>query len=332
MILADKIIDERKRLGLSQEELAEKLSVSRQAVSKWESAQSTPDLQRVLQMAELFEVSTDYLLKDEIEAPDGRKSDTQGGTDTPVRRVSMEEANDFMRFNREGGKKVAIGVMLCILSPVLLIFLAGLAESGVWNVTKSLAIAIGMALLFLLVAAAVFIFVSYGLASERFKYIEKDVFDTAYGVTGLVKERRAEFEKRFARGIALGVTLCVLSALPLIVAAAMEAPDYVATSLTSLLLIMVAVGVYIMVRVSMIKSGFDMLLREGNYTDIEKKGDKAVEAWCGVYWCVVTAGYLAWSFISRKWDMTWIVWPVAGVLYAAVSGALKAYVRNKERN
>ena len=219
MILADKIIDERKRLGLSQEELAEKLSVSRQAVSKWESAQSTPDLQRVLQMAELFEVSTDYLLKDEIEAPDGRKSDTQGGTDTPVRRVSMEEANDFMRFNREGGKKVAIGVMLCILSPVLLIFLAGLDESGVWNVTKSLAIAIGMAVLFLLVAAAVFIFVSYGLASERFKYIEKDVFETAYGVTGLVKERRAEFEKRFARGIALGVILCVLSALPLIVAA-----------------------------------------------------------------------------------------------------------------
>lgn len=332
MILADKIIGERKRLGLSQEELAEKLSVSRQAVSKWESAQSTPDLQRVLQMAELFEVSTDYLLKDEIEVPDGRKSDTQGGTDAPVRRVSMEEANDFMRFNRDGGKKVAVGVMLCILSPVLLIFLAGLAESGVWNVTESLAVAIGMAVLFLLVAAAVFIFVSYGLASERFKYIEKDVFETAYGVTGLVKERRAEFERSFARGIAIGVILCVLSALPLIVAAAMESPDYVATSLTSLLLIMVAVGVYIMVRVSMIKSGFDMLLREGNYTDIEKKGDKAVEAWCGVYWCVVTAGYLAWSFISHKWDMTWIVWPVAGVLYAAVSGALKAYVRNKERN
>ena len=332
MILADTIIGERKRLGLSQEELAEKLSVSRQAVSKWESAQSTPDLQRVLQMAELFEVSTDYLLKDEIEVPDGRKSDTQGGTDAPVRRVSMEEANDFMRFNRDGGKKVAVGVMLCILSPVLLIFLAGLAESGVWNVTESLAVAIGMAVLFLLVAAAVFIFVSYGLASERFKYIEKDVFETAYGVTGLVKERRAEFERSFARGIAIGVILCVLSALPLIVAAAMESPDYVATSLTSLLLIMVAVGVYIMVRVSMIKSGFDMLLREGNYTDIEKKGDKAVEAWCGVYWCVVTAGYLAWSFISHKWDMTWIVWPVAGVLYAAVSGALKAYVRNKERN
>ena len=67
MILADKIIEERKKNGWSQEELAEKLSVSRQAVSKWESAQSIPDLQKIIRLAELFDVTTDYLLKDEIE-------------------------------------------------------------------------------------------------------------------------------------------------------------------------------------------------------------------------------------------------------------------------
>ena len=54
MILADKIIDLRKKNGWSQEELAEKLGVSRQAVSKWESAQAIPDLGRVLAMADLF--------------------------------------------------------------------------------------------------------------------------------------------------------------------------------------------------------------------------------------------------------------------------------------
>ena len=69
MILADKIMEERKKNGWSQEELADKLSVSRQAVSKWESSQSVPDLQRVIQLAEIFNVSTDYLLKDEVEAP-----------------------------------------------------------------------------------------------------------------------------------------------------------------------------------------------------------------------------------------------------------------------
>ena len=65
MILADKIIDLRKKNGWSQEELAEKLGVSRQAVSKWESAQVIPDLGRVLAMADLFSVTTDYLLRDE---------------------------------------------------------------------------------------------------------------------------------------------------------------------------------------------------------------------------------------------------------------------------
>lgn len=73
MILADKIIDLRKKNGWSQEELAEKLGVSRQAVSKWESAQAIPDLGRVLAMADLFSVTTDYLLRDENEAPTPRR-------------------------------------------------------------------------------------------------------------------------------------------------------------------------------------------------------------------------------------------------------------------
>ena len=64
MILADKIIKLRKKMGWSQEELAERMNVSRQAVSKWEGAQSTPDLDRILQLSSLFGVSTDYLLKD----------------------------------------------------------------------------------------------------------------------------------------------------------------------------------------------------------------------------------------------------------------------------
>ena len=63
MNLADRIQDLRKRRGLSQEELADKLGVSRQAVSKWESGQSTPDIERIILMSEFFEVTTDYLLK-----------------------------------------------------------------------------------------------------------------------------------------------------------------------------------------------------------------------------------------------------------------------------
>ena len=67
MILADKIIELRKKNGWSQEDLAEKLEVSRQSISKWEGAQSVPDMNKILKLSEVFSVSTDYLLKDEIE-------------------------------------------------------------------------------------------------------------------------------------------------------------------------------------------------------------------------------------------------------------------------
>ena len=67
MIFADKLIRLRKKAGWSQEELAEQMNVSRQSVSKWEGAQSVPDLEKIIRLSELFGVSTDYLLKNEIE-------------------------------------------------------------------------------------------------------------------------------------------------------------------------------------------------------------------------------------------------------------------------
>ncbi|MBP0969002.1 MAG: helix-turn-helix transcriptional regulator, partial [Oscillospiraceae bacterium] len=70
MILADKIIENRKKNGWSQEDLAYRLGVSRQSVSKWESAQAVPDMKKILQLSDLFGVSTDYLLRDDIEESD----------------------------------------------------------------------------------------------------------------------------------------------------------------------------------------------------------------------------------------------------------------------
>lgn len=78
MILADKIVELRKREGLSQEELAQKVGVSRQAVSKWESARSTPDINKILALSELFGVSTDYLLKDEVGSPGEAPAEASG--------------------------------------------------------------------------------------------------------------------------------------------------------------------------------------------------------------------------------------------------------------
>ncbi len=71
MTFGEKLQLLRKRQGLSQEKLAEQLDISRQAVSKWELGESLPDTENVVQLGKLFDVSIDYLLKDEILREDG---------------------------------------------------------------------------------------------------------------------------------------------------------------------------------------------------------------------------------------------------------------------
>ena len=129
MILADKIMMLRKKQGWSQEELAERLNVSRQSVSKWEGGLSIPDLNKIIAMSALFGVSTDYLLKDELEQI--TPSETQDTDDAEtVRTLDAEDANRYLDRVKRISWRIAIGVMLCILSPVTLIILMGVCEAG----------------------------------------------------------------------------------------------------------------------------------------------------------------------------------------------------------
>lgn len=318
MILADKIIEERKKNGWSQEELANKLGVSRQAVSKWESAGSIPDLQRILQMSELFGVTTDYLLKDEIE-----EVPLNEYVETNTIKVSMEEANQYLDMKHRGSRIVANATSLCILSPVPLIVLGTMTEDHTL-------IGFSLVFLLLLVAIAVYLFVNYGLRESHMQHLEKESFETEYGVSGMVRERRDKYEPAFIRNIAIGIVLCILSVIPTIMTGVMEADDSICGLSVGLLLIIVSIGVNILIRAGMIKSSYDTLLQEGEYTKEEKHIKKKTDDFSGAYWCLVVVIYLGWSFSTNNWKFTWIIWPVAGVLYAAVLGIVKMIVGNND--
>lgn len=319
MILADKIIEERKKNGWSQEELANKLGVSRQAVSKWESAGAIPDLKRILQMSELFGVTTDYLLKDEIE-----EEPLNEYTETNTIKVSMEEANQYLDMKSKGSRIVANATSLCILSPVPLIVLGTMTEDHIL-------IGFSLVLLLVLVAIAVYLFVNYGLRESHMQHLEKEIFETEYGVPGMVRERREQYEPTFTRNIAIGVVLCILSVIPTIMAGVMEVEDYMSGISVGLLLIIVSIGVNILIRAGMIKSSYDTLLQEGEYTIEEKNLKKKTDSFSGAYWCLIVAIYLGWSFWTNKWKFTWIIWPVAGVLYATVLGMVKMTIEGREK-
>ena len=329
MILADKIIENRKKNGWSQEDLAEKLGVSRQSVSKWESAQAIPDMKKILQLSEVFGVSTDYLIKDEIEEkPAMELAPVDNGLEETVRSVSMEEAVSFLKYNETAARRISTGVMLCILSPVLLILLGGLAEAGFIPVEERIAELGGTAILLIMIAAAVGMFIREGMRGKKYEYLEKIDIETEYGVNGMVKERRDTYAETHSRRLIIGVMLCIISAVPLLGAEAVHYSnnsDLFPILCVALLLIMCAVGVKLIVLTCSRQGGYDRLLEEGDYSRLNKKAGR----YDGVYWAIATAVYLGWSFATSRWELTWMVWPVAGVLFAAYREIMKAIVRSR---
>ena len=334
MILADKIIELRKKNGWSQEDLSEKLDVSRQSISKWESAQSIPDMNKILKLSEIFGVSTDFLLKDEMEMPD--RTDTYIDTDTDIdpdsalRQVSMEEASEFLRLKEYFAPRVALGVMLCILSPVLLIVLGGGSEYGTFAITDQQATGIGLVTLFILIGIAVAIFVNAGIKLNKYEYLEKCPIETAYGIKGMVTERKERFKDDFTRSVIIGVVLCVVSVIPLFIAMAMNGADsFWGVATIGLLLVMVAIGVFFIVRACIINGAYQMLLEEGDYTRYSKKRSGKFGWIAGAYWLTVTAVFLLTGF-TRGFDSNWIIWPVAGVVFAILMIVLEAVTKKNQ--
>lgn len=318
MILADKILDLRKKNGWSQEELAEKLNVSRQSISKWESAASIPDIGKILEMAALFGVTTDYLLKDNQEAPEYTSTD-----ETDKRpRVSVAEANEFIGRSIIYGRQIGLGVILCILSPVLLILLTGFAkiEKPVISLSESTAAGIGIVSLFIFIAAAVTIFILSSAGMKRYEYLKSSDFTLEYGVSGIISEKRSKDERKYLYSVTAGVVLCIMSVTPLIIAGLAEASEILLISLVGAMFFMLAFAVYLFISSGMVKSSYDQLLKDGDYKP--EKHNKLVERIAGAYWPVVTAIYLGWSFLTLRWDITWIIWPVASLIFAGIAAAI----------
>ena len=94
---------------------------------------------------------------------------------------------------------------------------------------------------------------------------------------------------------------------------------------------LVAAAVFLFVRFGSIHSSYQKILQEEDYTKERKQINKKLAWFPSVYWTLTTAIYLAYSFATERWDFTWIVWPVAGVLFVAVYCILQAVVHGKNK-
>lgn len=330
MILADKIVSLRKKAGWSQEDLAEQLGVTRQSVSKWEGAQSVPDMDKVVQMSRLFGVSTDFLLKDELEeeTPCAAAQDD----DTPLRRVSLTQASAYLALRKAAAPKIAVATALCIISPVTLILLAGMSEVQRFHISENAASGIGLCVLLALVALAVSIFLRTGAEAKEYRFLEEEPFETEYGVEGMVRQRQREYKDTHTRLVTVGVVLCVLAAVPLFAAMCINGSDLLYIAAVCALLVLVAIGCLALVTAGVYQGAMEQLLEEGDYTRPQKKHHKLMGTVTMIYWLTATAVFLLYTYGPHgngQPRYSWIIWAVAGVLYAAVMGIVRIISRSR---
>ena len=280
-MLSEKIVELRRQKGWSQEELAERMGVSRQSVSKWESASSQPDLERVVQMSELFGVSTDYLLKREIEfetVPEAEplpvpvvmeyvEDEVPQTTPDGLHILTRGEANRFLENRRQCAPLIAQGVALCIASPAPLVAFSGM------NISEAIGVGGGLACLLGMVAFGVSRFIQAGLRMEKYNELDRIPFALQPALREDVEQQRISFKPEFAHGIASGVGLCILSPVPVVALSFVDfsffQTDWACIG-AALLLVLVAMGVYNFVRDGMIMDSFTSVLQEGEH-DLKRK-------------------------------------------------------------
>lgn len=336
MIFNEKVMALRKKKGWSQEELAEKLGISRQSVSKWESGASIPEIDKIIALSGLFGVSTDYLLKDELESEEDTPKEIIF-EETDVKSVSVEEADSFVSLKRKHALPNAIGTALCVLSPIPLLLLSGLSEFTQSGISEDMAGGLGVVILLAIVAAGVAVLVLNGAKLEKYAYLEKENLLLQYGVRGIVGKKREAFGKTYGICVTAGTVLCILGVVPLMIAAAFSAQDLIYIYCVALLLAMVAAGVFLFVWAGTIKGSFDILLQEGEYTVEEKMTRNKISFFPGAYWCLVVAVFLAFGFRQDDWKSAAYVWPVAALLFVVIWLIVKAIAkagverRNRDR-
>ena len=326
MILAEKIVKLRKQVGWSQEELAEKMNVSRQSVSKWESTNSIPDLNKIIMLADIFDVTTDYLLKDDVEVA----STSNRNFEASCIQISLEQALRFVECKKKTARLIAIGVFLCVGSVIPLFALLALAENTTWNVTSDIAAAFGIVSILMMVSIGVSFFIRTNQYENDIALVEDEEFDLAYGVSSVFKEKLQQYRPSYNLKLSLAIAIFIFSFVPLMSVSMLNAGSELVYLMLAVMMLMIAIGVYLVVQITAKYDAYHSILNERGEDSENSRRAKRAEKLAQFYWPFLTAIYLGWSLWTMDWGVTWIVWPVGSILFAALVGLMELFNKDEQ--
>lgn len=229
--------------------------------------------------------------------------------------ITREEADNILYSKKNFGNTIAFGVWLCIMAPaVLVLFSSGYADND-----NSMYIPFFP--FFIMIAIAVALFIFSGLQLDKYEYLKKP-FYLDISTIEFIKIRKEAFHTTYTVQIIIGVMLCILSPLMLIGITGIFSSTLFASFGIFVLLTMVAIAVFLFIHTGCIMDSYKELLQEAEFSKKAKKGNKIVDVVASILWPIVAAGYLIASFITGDWGITWIVFPVVGILFGAFAAVV----------
>ncbi len=321
MTFGNRLIKLRKERGWTQEYFAEKMSVSRQSVSKWESDRSVPELEKILIISEMFSVSTDYLLKgDYTENKSEQRVNVQSESKVLKRKISTAQANDFIDIKKNMSNRYAFAIMLLILSPIALIILPVLSENKVISISENYAVTYAFVMLFLFVSIAISILIYTSSKTSEYKFMDTEEFDLDFSVREMISEKKKDYKDKYVRGNIIATFIILMSGLVFVIGSLIREDEVLIIIMLGVFIAFISLSVFIYVKHGMIWASYQRLLQEDDFSIYKKRQNKNAGKIASVYWPVVVAIFLGYSFITNDWGRSWIIWPIAGGLFGAISG------------
>lgn len=245
--------------------------------------------------------------------------------------ISIETAKDFMDTAKKNGKLVAIGVFLCILSPVLLILLSKEQIANYLNLESGTLF--GFIYLFISVAIAVGLFIYAGMNFSKYEYLKKET-NIPVSVKQMVKIEKEKFDPKFTLRLVISVMLFILSPLLIIMFGvindSLEFEKYNTIFGVVFLLVLVAIGCLIIIQAGLIKDSHNVLLQIGEYSKKQVQENRVVGAIGAIFWPLITIAYLFWSFVYDAWHISWIIWVISGIIFGGISAAIQILDNNNK--
>ncbi len=279
----------RKKNNLTQENLAEKLEVSRQTISKWEADTTYPEMDKIMQLCDLFSCDMDTLLRGEAQD------------------VDIEENEKYDKQCRKMKRSVATGVGLILLGVSVMLFLIGIGFKEIYSA----------AIMLSMVVIAIMLLISSGIEFEHFKKKHPQI------VPFYTEAEEDRMTQIFIRKIAGGIGLILVGVIGIVIFSEIGEPGIFFVVSAFMLVIAVSVTLFITAGMDQARMNIKEYNREFSPDPEVKEKENKVGKWSSVIMISATIIFLISGLVYGLWYINWIVFPVGGLISGIVSIIIK---------